>query len=180
MKGSENKFSGFTLIELMIALMVIGLIATLVFPSFNSIELSRLKGEARRIQSAIEFTYDLSVMEKINYRLAFDLDKQCFSAERKEGEQYVPAKNELLIEHCLPDSVWIEELEILDRNLNRSGKEYIYFSPFGYSEPARIYLTNDTNDSRRGYTIFTQPATGQVKVYEGLVQYKDIEEHEQF
>lgn len=170
-----QKPSGFTLIELMVVLLVIGLIATLVFPNFGSLELSQLKSEARRIQAEINLAYNLSIMEKTNYRLVFDLDKQCISAEKKQGPEYVPATNELLLEHCLPESVWIDELEVLDRNLFKAGKEYVYFSPFGYSEPARIYLTNESNEPGSGYTIFTEPATGEVTVYEGRLEYKDLE-----
>ena len=67
-KTINYKPTGFTLIELMVVLVVIGLIATLVFPSFGSLELSRLKVEARRIQAGVHLTYNLSVMEKTNYR----------------------------------------------------------------------------------------------------------------
>lgn len=174
-KVKSYRLAAFTLIEIMVVLLVIGLIATLVFPSFGNFELSRLKVQARRIQSAVYLTYNLSVMEKANYRLVFDLDKQCWYAEKKSGIEYVPASNELLLEHCLPDSVWIEELEVQDRELFKTGKEYIHFSPFGYSEPARIYITNESNDPGSGYTLFTEPMTGGVRVYEGRVQYKDLE-----
>jgi len=155
---------------------VIGLIAILVFPSFGSLELSRLKVQASRIQAGVHLAYNLSVMEKTNYRLAFDLDEQCWVAEKKEGPAYVPATNELLLKHCLPESVWIDELEVLDRELFRAGKEYVYFSPFGYSEPARIYITNEVNERDSGYTLFLQSATGEIKVYEGRVEYKDLED----
>ncbi len=173
---TRNRSAAFTLIEIMVVIAVMGLIAIVVYPSFGSLSVSRLKLEARRLQSEVQLTYNLATMEKANYRLAFDLESQCYRAERKQGDVYEAAKNELLLEHCLPDSVWIEELEILDRKLTRTGNEYIYFSPFGYSEPARIYVTNDATDSRSGYTLFTQPATGSVKVYEGLVSYKDLED----
>ncbi len=173
---SKRAGSGFTLIELMVVLFVIGLIATLVFPSFGSFELSRLKSEARRLQAATTLTYNLAVMEKANYRLAFDLDAQCWWAEKKQGPVYVPASNDLLLKHCLPESVWIEELEVMDRRLNRSGQEYVYFSPFGYSEPARIYLTNESGQVGSGYTLFIQSATGAIQVYEGRKEYHDLEQ----
>jgi len=163
---------GFTLIELAVVLAIIGLIAALVFPRLGSLGSGSLRSAARRIEGSITLGYNLSIMEKTNYRIAFDLDQQCFRGEKKQGPEYVKTGTDLLGVYCLPDSVAIQELEVLDRQIAQGGSDYIYFSPYGYVEPARIYLVND---SGAAYSLFTDPVTGRVKVYEGKVEFRDLE-----
>jgi Tfp pilus assembly protein FimT len=149
-------------------LAIIGLIAVLVFPRFASLGMGELRSSARRIQGATQLCFNLAVMEKSNYRLAFDLDNQCWWAEKEVSGAFGASPLDLLSKVCLPDSVAIGELEALDRKQVSSGIEYIYFSTFGFVEPARIFVSNTAGD---GFTLFTDPITGRVRVFDGRVEY---------
>jgi len=160
----------FTLIELVVVLAVIGLISLLVFPRLGSLGLSDIRTEARRLEGITMLCFNLAVMEKNNYRLAIDLDHQCWWAEKRNGPVYELATSDLLSRHCVAKDIMVEELEVLDRKQARTGLEYIYFSPYGYVEPAKVFITNDSGS---GFTLFTDPITGRMIVYPGLVEFKD-------
>jgi prepilin-type N-terminal cleavage/methylation domain-containing protein len=168
----QEQVRGFSLIELVVVLAIIGLIALLVFPRLSSLGITGLRSEGRKLQGMVMLCFNLAVMEKTNYRLALDLDNQCFWAEKKSGQTYIEAGSDLLARHCLPEAVMIEEVEVLDRKQARSGLEYLYFSPYGYVEPAKIFIANDSGSS---FSMFTDPITGRVRVFEGHVEYKDLE-----
>jgi prepilin-type N-terminal cleavage/methylation domain-containing protein len=164
--------SAFTLIELVVVLAVIGLIALLVFPRLGSLGLSDIRTEARRLEGITSLCFNLAVMEKTNYRLAIDLDHQCWWAEKRNGQVYMLATSDLLARHCVAQNITVQELEVLDRKQAKTGLEYIYFSPYGYVEPARVFITNDSGS---GYTLFTDPMTGRMIVDPGQVEFKDAQ-----
>ena len=168
--AKRNRSSAFTLIELVVVLAVIGLIALLVFPKLGSLGLMDIRTEARRLEGITSLCFNLAVMEKNDYRLAIDLDHQCWWAEKRNGPEYQVATSDLLAKHCVGNGVTLEELEVLDRKQTRNGLEYIYFSPYGYVEPAKIFISNDSGS---GYTLFTDPITGRMIVYPGQVEFKD-------
>jgi prepilin-type N-terminal cleavage/methylation domain-containing protein len=160
--------AGFSLIELLGVLVIIGLIASLVYPRLASLGLAELRSAGRRLQGMVQLSFNLAVMEKAPYRLAVDLDSQCFWAEKNINGEWVVTNLDLLGKVCLPDSVAIDEFEVLDRKLVRNGLEYVYFSDNGFVEPARFVLVNRDD---AGFTLFTDPTTGRVKVFDGRVNY---------
>ena len=169
------KSSGFTLLELLVVLTIVGFLAVLIVPRLGGLGLAQLRSEARKLRAVIQAGYELSLVQKTGYRLALDLDEQCLWLEVRTEQGYQPAESQLFSRHCLPEAVRIAEFEAPDRQLNDSGKDYIYFSPFGYVEPCRIYLADDSGN---GFTLFSEPGTGQVEILEGRWDFKDYEERE--
>lgn len=169
--STKNNFprpsqSGFTLLELLAVLMVIGVILALVLPRVSVVSGANLRSQTRLLSGAIRLTYNLAVMNKKNFRLGFDLDQQSYWVEVRNGNEYVPVTNEILAPRTLPDGVWIREVLVADRACTHDClKEYIYFSPYGYVEEAAIYLTDD--NETRAFTLLTQPMTGKVMILDG-------------
>jgi prepilin-type N-terminal cleavage/methylation domain-containing protein len=163
---------GFTLLELLAVLLVIGIILGLTLPRISSLTQANLRTQARLLSGSIRLTYNLAVMNKKNFRIAFDLDQQSYQIEVRVENEYVPVTSEILKPRTLPDGVWIRQVSIADRACDHDcRKEYLYFSPYGYVEEAAIYLTND--DETQAYTLLTQPVTGKVLIQDGHVGLPD-------
>lgn len=166
--SDRTRKSGFTLLELLAVIMVIGVILGLALPRVSSLGRAELRASARRLSGTIRLGYHLAVLNKKNYRLLLDLDQQTYQIEERMGDEYVPVQSELLQPRVLPEGVWIREVRIADRECeNECLKEYIYFSPYGYVEEAAIYLCDD--DEQTGYTLLTQPMIGKVVIKDGYV-----------
>ena len=167
MKDRTQK-SGFTLLEMLAVIMVIGVILGLALPQVSSLGRAELRASTRRLSGTIRLGYHLAVLNKKNYRLLLDLDQQAYAIEERMGDEYVLVQSELLQPRVLPEGVWIREVQIAGRECeNECRKEYLYFSPYGYVEEAAIYLSGE--DEQAGYTLLTQPMIGKVVIQEGYV-----------
>lgn len=68
--------TGFTLIEIMLVLMLIGILSAISMPSLKGFTVStRLKSSARSIRDMLHFARDMAVTEGISYLVVFDLDR---------------------------------------------------------------------------------------------------------
>lgn len=79
--------SGFTLLELIVALFLISLITAVVLPSFAGFGERKLKSEAREIASIIRFVHDSAISRKETYWVKFDLDGNVVVWKGPEGEK---------------------------------------------------------------------------------------------
>jgi len=167
-KFLRHRQTGFTLLELLAVLLVIGIILGLTLPRISSVTRANLRTQARLLSGSIRLTYNLAVMNKKNFRIAFDLNQQSYQIEMRNENEYVPVTSGILQPRTLPDGVWIRQVLIADRACDHDClKEYLYFSPYGYVEEAAIYLTDD--NETQAYTLLTQPVTGKVLIQDGHV-----------
>lgn len=85
----ERRHSGFSLVEVIIVLAVVGMMAGAVSLSFQSLHRARARGAAQRLAAAIRYSYDRSVTTGSYFRLVFDLTGQKYWAERSDERFYL-------------------------------------------------------------------------------------------
>lgn len=72
---------GLTLIEISVALLLIGILMAMVIPSVSNITRVDLRTSARKIAGTIRFTYDLAARKNAPFRVVFDLDNRAWWVE---------------------------------------------------------------------------------------------------
>jgi type II secretion system protein H len=170
----RTQTSGFTLIEIMVALIVIGIIAALVVPRTAVMNTVELKAAARNLAGTIHLVYNTAVMEKKYYRIVFDLEGQSYWVEEQDGKRFVRSSNELLGERLLADNIYFKRVTVMDRDCGEWCQVSLYFTPGGYVEEASIYL--GIVDDNPVISVFTRPMTGTAALVMGEVTRAEWEE----
>jgi prepilin-type N-terminal cleavage/methylation domain-containing protein len=177
MQVQASAAPGFTLIEIAVVMVVVGIIAALVLPRIGMMNGVQLKSAAREMAGTIRITYAAAVMERTPYRIAFDFEHQMYWVERRSGDEYVKPTNDLLGSHTLPDNIFLKGVQVADRPFTDWPLEYLYFTPGGYVEEAAIYEGVVEDDPV--ISIFTQPFTGRATIVLGEMSRQDWEREEE-
>jgi len=157
-KGADKSLRGFSILEMVVVLALIGLIAAMVVPRVGLLDGVQLKASARNLSGTIRLTYATAVMKRTAHRIVFDLSEQTYRVEEQSGEEWTGVADPMLGERVLPGNVMFKKVEVMDRYCESFCEEYLYFTPGGYVEEAALYLTLDGDD--RVFTVFTRPMTG--------------------
>ncbi|MER3445746.1 MAG: hypothetical protein C4291_02415 [Candidatus Dadabacteria bacterium] len=162
---------GFTLIELVVVVVLIGAFLLVAIPKFKGISEVNIKSASRRLSGIIMYLYSEAVFKKTIYKLAFDIDNGEYWVQVLDGNEFkVTTDDPLLGVKRLPDGVYFKDI-ITQRSRGKSVKgsgEYILFMPTGFVEPAVIHLETEGGID---YTVATKPYTGGTIV---LDEYVDL------
>ncbi len=187
---ATGKNRGFSLLEILVVLLLIGVFTAIAIPTFRSITGSKLKSTANQLQGLIRDTYARASLSGKTCRIVFDMDKREYWVEEssdtvkvksqkqeEEDEKQArdtgkPVKNpdfkavedELGEKQKLPEDVYFRSIWI-DRFEERAGKGQIalYFFPDGYTEEAQIVIADDP-EGKRLYDLVVEPLTGAVVI----------------
>ena len=85
--------SGFTLIEMLVVLALIGLITVFALPNISSMFKLSLNSVTRELASTVKEAYNSSIMTGRVYRLAYDLKEQTFWVESGPGNVLLDTKD---------------------------------------------------------------------------------------
>src|SRR5690349_15636322 len=78
--------AGFTLIEIGLVLLIIGIVITLVVPHFTDQSRAALVSQTRKLATVFRFLQDEAVLNGRVYRLNFDLDQQRYFVTSADGD----------------------------------------------------------------------------------------------
>ena len=76
---------GFTLLEISIALVLMGLMVAVAIPSLNAVSGTRLKGSVNVLSGAIRDTYARTALLGRSTRIVLDMDQQAWWIEETDG-----------------------------------------------------------------------------------------------
>ncbi len=93
MRSSHRR--GFTLLEISIALVLIGLMTAVAVPSLNAVAGTRLKEQTNRMSGAIRDTYARTALLGRSTRLVLDIDGGAWWVEETEGVARVKSVKEV-------------------------------------------------------------------------------------
>ena len=170
---------GFTLIELTIILIIMGILFSLVMPRIINITNFKLKSTTRRMVRTINHIYSRATTHNRYYRLGIDLttDEYWVSADTNPSPGMLEFMEEDIIRKQLPEGIHFTDVFHLGQLEPKKEDEevYTYFSPKGRIDPPTVIHLADERD--RYYTLFIPPYTGRVQVIQGYEEvYEETEQ----
>jgi general secretion pathway protein H len=163
---------GFTLLELAIVLLVLGIAASFVIPRLRDRDSTALAASAARLATTARLLYEEAAFRRAPMRLNLDLDKQAYwvtilDPDADGGPEFVPDTTPLARPVALPDSVAFADVVLPALGTVREGVVFAQFLPEGYADPLVVHLTNRRNEYA---TLAVEPLTGRTRVGEGYLE----------
>ena len=93
-RSARRRSQGFTLIEVMVALMVVALIATIGVKGFRTVTKGNLREGSAHMAGAIRFLFDRASITGKYHRLVIDLNEGRYWAEVSDDRFYAPNQAE--------------------------------------------------------------------------------------
>lgn len=170
--GRSTISNGFTLLELSVVLLIIGLLAAVALPRLGDLSGRRLDSSARRLAALVHYLSGEAAFSGRLYRLHYDLDQRAYwvtvlTAPQGVGE-FIPDSSPLSRPVQLPPAIAFADVFVPSVGRVRTGQVYTHFYPQGYADPTVIHLRDQHS---RVVTVTIPPLTGEARVYEG---YTDL------
>lgn len=197
------KENGFSLIELLVVVALIGLISLFALPSVTNYFKLSLNSATREIASLVKEAYNSTVMTGRVHRMVYDLAGGAFwvengppqvlldTRETKEAEErrkrfhrsadetpphptFTLDKTVTRKKVSLPRGVSFEDVVTeQDREPVKEGLAYTHFFPHGPTEQTIIHLQDDANHH---ISLIISPLIGRTRLVERYVKLEEIHE----
>ena len=189
-KLHSNTVMGFTLLELILVLVIIGLLTSLVAPAITSLAGLKLKAATRRVAAGLRYARSQAVNTGSDYQVVLNLEKgemtiECLEEEERPyrddveggeyqggweevigGEEILQPRTQKKKTYQIPKEVTLAKVIVEDVEVYQDDDEaetWIAFYPNGSCSGGEIYLTNDRE---RVFKIALNFLTGIVEISE--------------
>lgn len=182
---------GFTTIEVLLVVVLLGLIASTVMPSVGSIFRVGLKSSVRRFAAIVKYAYDYSILTGKVHRIVLNLDEQTWKVEAAEPGQLPSDKSRFGL---LPEGMREEDrvtsepaFKVVGKNLvdrmprgvqivevsswrlgkdavAKKGEVSIYSYPSGYIDEVTVVLSEVGKEELQKFLVTTRSLTGRIRV----------------
>lgn len=167
---------GFTLIELTMVILVIGIVSALVLPRFGGLlDRQQMRRTVNVMRGMVRQLHAKAALTKRVYRLTFDLDQQLLSvcfleslpATGSADDACVAEPSREMRGYAMPDAVQLLDVVSFEGKKVREGTATTHFHPTGLAEPSVVHL--QTPDESH-VTLFIEALAGRVKVVYGYAE----------
>jgi len=168
MSASAKTQAGFTLVELAIVIVLIGLMTGLLLPLFSNWGQDDLLASARRLGGTVRYLYNEAALTRSEHRLIFNFDDASYEAK------WIDPKGELVAVEgsgrggVLPGDVGFKDIVVTGRGKFSSGEVTVVFHPTGWLDETVLHL-DDADD--RQLTLRLAPLTGTLEIFEGYKEF---------
>lgn len=119
-RRSHNLEAGYSLIELIVAMAIIGLASGGALFGLRSVLKTELRASSSKLAAAIRYSYDRAITTGAFYRLHINLDNQSYTLERSETRVLLNAKETNVRGGRGEDSDAVNRREELEENRNQT------------------------------------------------------------
>jgi hypothetical protein len=187
----QRRRAGFTTIEVLLVIALLGLIATSLLPNIGGVFRVGLKSSVRRFAAIVKYTYDQSILTGRIHRIVLDLDAQEWRVESAEpGQLPIDSKRFGLLPEGMRESdrVTVEPAfkkageNLFDRmpsgvslvevsswrlgndKVARTGEISIYSYPSGFIDEVTVVLAEQGKEEMQRFLITTRSLSGRIRV----------------
>jgi general secretion pathway protein H len=165
-KTSGNNSKGFTLLELIVVIAILGSVLLIVFPRIPYFENFALNSEARRVAGILRYLDESASAKKIYYRAWFSPEKSSIEVEASaDGVEFKKSGDESLQGLTFKDGIEIVDLVLAGLGKVDHGDVAVVFNPGAGAEPFNLHMKKNN----RIITISYNPYSGKVTVADGYV-----------
>ena len=164
-RPAGRRQAGFTLLELVVIITILGVTALMVFPKLSAFGVHSGKSTTRHLSRLIQHLAQEALATKQYYRLYYDLEAEAYSVKILQGREFVPVSDGLISGRSLPKGVVFKDVVTYRHGKVEDGEAYTEFFPLGV-EKTTIHLQEGEND----WTLIVNGLTGRVKVYDRYLE----------
>ncbi len=161
--GSWRRDRGFTLIELVVVLVILGVVALVALPRLGGFADSYLRSSARRLAGMIRYTQSRAALSGKEYRLYYDLDKGEYWLSGPGEEDFEEEDVEGKRRRHLLEGVRFRNIITRSGGRVSGGVASSRFSPQGWVEGTSIHLQDERGEEL--FVLIKGPG-GRVRILE--------------
>lgn len=155
---------GFTLIELVVVLFILGLATLLVVPRLPSTPLSELDRSADAVASLLRSVDQEAVVTKKTFRLRIVPGGGDLTLRERRGDEFLPPGDPILARPPIRGDVRIEEVRTGSLGSVREGEVLMEIGPGGITDFIALFLATEGGLRK---TVMAFPLSGKVAIYDG-------------
>ncbi len=160
-----SKNDGFTLVEITVVMLIIGIFAITTLPRLSDLAGLRIEKDARKLAHTITYLYAQAAAHGTIVRLYFDLETgEYYPAILNQNDRFERTSFAVFSGGRLDDRTRIKRFETAFSGTFTGDTAYIHFMPEGFAEKAIITLDDGKRES---VTLIVQPLTGRVNIIKG-------------
>lgn len=183
---SRKRFTGFTLIEILLVLAIISMVTSIGIPAVARLTYQRVASTTRRFVGTLRSVRNDAILLNRIYRLAINFEDQTWWIEKQsqleqlgtesqagkkaDPKKEAPPSNFAIADKYgkkareLPGGVVFDGVLTEQEGLLKQGLVYVHFFPSGYAEQSIVYL-NKQGVETGGYSLYVRPANGKIEVF---------------
>lgn len=162
--GFYRQKQGFTLLELLVVLILLGVVLAAAIPRFTGTGEAYLRTDASRVSSFLRFVSDASATRKLYYRVSFDITAGEIRTEMsRDGALYEAESDPNVRTLKLREGVSIEDIVVEGPGKVNAGTAGVVFAPVGGAPPFTLHLAA----SDKTITLAFNPYSGEVSIKDG-------------
>lgn len=159
-------FKGFTFIELVAVIAVLGAIIAIAFPRLAYLDQTNLKTDAGRVCSLIRYTSDASETKRLHYRLLFDLEEGTIVVESsRDGVNFSAETDPAVRRLSLRKGIAFEDMVVQGLGKLDRGRVSVVFTPSGVTQDFVLHMRAENE----AYTISFNMHSGKPSIAKGYV-----------
>jgi len=161
--GTSNRANGFTLVELAVVLVILGVVATLVLPRLAGFGEARLRHSGQQLAMTIKALYNEAALSGETHLLVLWLEEGRYAVHRLVDKGDYFEEQSVGEPRELDRGVVFRDVAVRGKGTARSGEVKLRAYPVGWMDESTIHLRADDGEVM---TLQIASLAGMAEIYE--------------